>query len=248
MMSDNGDVGQLARPGVLCVQCGYDLRGTPRDGRCPECGTLVATSEQQGVSTRWRRFVKRRARYIWLGLGICVLGFAIGLIYRQRVSAQEKRICTRCGYLEYRRLTEYRFPYSGWKVLTITRERARCPGLCLPSLLDPEHQCVHQWSRLLYSSDYDWRNRSQGVFPLFDSISPFYEDPFCSYLRRDAGLAQRALGSGRCKRRPGCPGARARHVQILACTSLEPGVRASAKRSGACPATGPGWVRHESSL
>ncbi len=27
-----------------CVHCGYDLRGLPANGRCPECGTAIARS------------------------------------------------------------------------------------------------------------------------------------------------------------------------------------------------------------
>jgi hypothetical protein len=35
--------------GLVCVRCGYDLRGLERDGRCPECGTAVEeTLERAG--------------------------------------------------------------------------------------------------------------------------------------------------------------------------------------------------------
>ena len=34
------DAGQTIR----CLTCGYDLRGLPRDGRCPECGRAVSDS------------------------------------------------------------------------------------------------------------------------------------------------------------------------------------------------------------
>jgi hypothetical protein len=189
MMSDNGDVGQLARPGVLCVQCGYDLRGTPRDGRCPECGTLVAVSEQQGVSTPWRRFIKRRAGYVWLGLGICALGFAISVTYRQRAGAVETRVCTRCGYVQYRYLTELRFPYSSREVLRIVRQTDQGHDYCLPALLDPEGQCAHQWSRLFYHSTSD---RFMVDFSL-DSFPSWDKGPFLAYLHENAGLQSEIL-------------------------------------------------------
>lgn len=34
----------IATMPLACVRCGYDLRGSPADGVCPECGTAVAVS------------------------------------------------------------------------------------------------------------------------------------------------------------------------------------------------------------
>ena len=41
--------------GVVCVGCGYDLRGLPGDGHCPECGQEIAQS------VRWSRLRWREA-------------------------------------------------------------------------------------------------------------------------------------------------------------------------------------------
>jgi len=38
---------------LRCVGCGYNLRGLPVDGRCPECGTPVAASRPGGGFAGW---------------------------------------------------------------------------------------------------------------------------------------------------------------------------------------------------
>ncbi len=35
---------EVVEAGIGCRRCGYELRGLPAGGRCPECGTLVARS------------------------------------------------------------------------------------------------------------------------------------------------------------------------------------------------------------
>jgi len=37
--------------GLLCPQCGYDLRALPEEGACPECGIRY---EHAAVRKRWR--------------------------------------------------------------------------------------------------------------------------------------------------------------------------------------------------
>jgi len=43
-------------PPILCFHCEYDLRGLPREGRCPECGSEIELS--------WQREEERRRRGI----------------------------------------------------------------------------------------------------------------------------------------------------------------------------------------
>ncbi len=78
-MSDTDDrppPGPLSRPDAVhsdasapweltrsaaCRACGYDLRGLRSDGRCPECGTPVAASLQEGVAFAPPAYVGRLA-------------------------------------------------------------------------------------------------------------------------------------------------------------------------------------------
>ncbi|MBN1512009.1 MAG: hypothetical protein JXB13_08340 [Phycisphaerae bacterium] len=46
----------LLETDLPCVSCGYNLRGLPPDGRCPECATPVAVSLQGD----WLRFANRQ--------------------------------------------------------------------------------------------------------------------------------------------------------------------------------------------
>jgi hypothetical protein len=65
------DRGRLARS-LPCIDCGYDLRSTPADGGCPECGAAVDRSVRHAVlgsatrrtppRTRWGRLTWRIAR------------------------------------------------------------------------------------------------------------------------------------------------------------------------------------------
>lgn len=60
----------LARP-LQCETCGYDLRGIPMDGLCPECGLEVRASvgPQNRLGTAWAR---RRDVGRWRAWGQCV--------------------------------------------------------------------------------------------------------------------------------------------------------------------------------
>ena len=61
---------------LKCAACGYDLRGLPDDGRCPECGAAVAES-RQAVSLF--RADPRWLRRLELGAWLCPLSL-LGLL------------------------------------------------------------------------------------------------------------------------------------------------------------------------
>lgn len=54
-----------------CVACGYNLRGLPAEGRCPECGTEISRS----------RLLFRRPDLVRLGLALTGVSFLIICLY-----------------------------------------------------------------------------------------------------------------------------------------------------------------------
>ncbi len=62
-------------PTVLsCVECGYDLRGLPAEGRCPECGTPVETSRRRPLL---RHADPHYVRTLALAAAVCLLALLI---------------------------------------------------------------------------------------------------------------------------------------------------------------------------
>lgn len=72
-----------------CVKCGYDLRGLPLTGVCPECGSPVEDSLRglvlQFASAQYRGKLKRGLSLILNGIllqiGLMVLGFGVVLAF-----------------------------------------------------------------------------------------------------------------------------------------------------------------------
>jgi len=59
---------------ILCERCGYVLNNLPNEGRCPECGTLIAESSptrrlpapwEQDKQPHWRGFLQTTLRVIF---------------------------------------------------------------------------------------------------------------------------------------------------------------------------------------
>lgn len=78
---------------VFCHQCGYNLRGLARDGRCPECATLVGVSLQHDLLcfaepgyVRKLTWGNRLAGWGWLSLLIFVFGL-LGMVFLFTFSA-----------------------------------------------------------------------------------------------------------------------------------------------------------------
>lgn len=62
-----GAVDATDRLGPLCVQCGYDLRGLPHEGRCPECGASIeAARVERTLSNADPRWLWRLNVAAWL--------------------------------------------------------------------------------------------------------------------------------------------------------------------------------------
>ena len=54
--------------GLTCFDCGYDLRHTPPDGRCPECGLAVAETRARLDDLATHGEPRRVGRACWLAL------------------------------------------------------------------------------------------------------------------------------------------------------------------------------------
>ncbi|GAB4515975.1 MAG: hypothetical protein Tsb0013_20570 [Phycisphaerales bacterium] len=73
------------RPGSVesttpCEGCGYDLRGLPTDGYCPECGRPVADTLRHAPHPDFVRTVQRGLRFVfWAMIVQYAGGFAFGI-------------------------------------------------------------------------------------------------------------------------------------------------------------------------
>jgi hypothetical protein len=76
------DAGRLTHT-ILCIECGYNLRGLTRGGRCPECDTPIERSLRgdalQYASLAWLRTVRRGLRWIAVSAFIGVMLLIAGI-------------------------------------------------------------------------------------------------------------------------------------------------------------------------
>jgi hypothetical protein len=70
---------------MRCARCGYNLRTTVSDGRCPECGLIVSDSIQpDSLDTAQRGWVAKQRAGVWLQFASYLLAAVaiIGEMYR----------------------------------------------------------------------------------------------------------------------------------------------------------------------
>ncbi len=70
---------------TACLDCGYNLKGLPLNGTCPECGMWVKRSVFTSTAPKHRKPRCSRLVYIILGLFVGALGihnFAAGFVLR----------------------------------------------------------------------------------------------------------------------------------------------------------------------
>lgn len=127
-------------PPLRCITCGYDLRGTYRDGVCPECGTPAINSEGRSpFSTCLKRRLRRMLPYICASLMIAF----IALSY---LKVEEAWVCPECARSYYHDFHTLRTPFTH---IEFPRIPAGRPHHDLPTqltaYLDPEGNCAHEW-------------------------------------------------------------------------------------------------------
>ena len=154
----NQDSRDVRPDAVPCLECGYDLRATSEEGRCPECGALAALSF---TGTRRRSRIGRllRSRLLLVSLGVICAGVVIGRAY---VQVTEAWICPHCTRVQCRRIHTFEIPLSDAMAI-------RIPGYVwmaepenpLVSVLDPPNRCSHEW-RYFSERTVSWRGRIGG--------------------------------------------------------------------------------------
>src|ERR1043165_5736126 len=83
-------------PPVTCIKCGYDLRGTYRDGRCPECGTPATRSVHQKPSRLARLKMHFTTRRLMGGAAVL---FSLAVV-AFHVNVSETWFCQDCLVIE----------------------------------------------------------------------------------------------------------------------------------------------------
>lgn len=68
---------------MRCVRCGYNLRGLPSDGKCPECGTPIGRSHRGNIlaaaDSSWLAGLCRGLMLVVAAVGIHIAGIVLGI-------------------------------------------------------------------------------------------------------------------------------------------------------------------------
>lgn len=69
---------------MLCVRCGYNLRGLPSDGKCPECGTPIGRSRRGNIlaaaDSSWLAGLCRGLTLVVAAVGVHFAGLLLGIV------------------------------------------------------------------------------------------------------------------------------------------------------------------------
>ena len=132
-----------------CSRCGYDLRATPRDNRCPECGAPSEIAFAQRL-TKFQRI----KRLPWRLLTILGVGLLLGaFVYFGYVHRTEAFVCFDCARTQHRHVHELRLPFSRRILLSIRGQVSpEYEHKFLTRFLDLSKECTHSWFRYTSSS------------------------------------------------------------------------------------------------
>lgn len=178
---------------ATCVLCGYDLRGTSREGRCPECGELVAKSL---LSRRASSAASIRRRLCGIAAFALLLTFVISAFqaYEWGLSLY---VCQACARSECREDRVVYLPFTEHEMFEWAESIHRRPDSILTQLLDPLTKCPHVWRRN-GGNRHRFGSRALGMGVDYAAL-PLAGDPaFDAFLRHmaqsDSTFREKTLG------------------------------------------------------